>query len=84
MSRNISSASSLDTYETCRTKESLFGEQGQGVPMAGKVSLSEDMPVRCVSSWMGELLDSCPVANSSPPLLHSLVGMNNPPTTSIL
>ena len=26
---------------------------------------------------MGELLDSCPVANSSPPLLHSFVGIDN-------
>ena len=39
MSGNLSSDRSQDTYETCRTKGLLFGEQRS--PMTGKVCLSE-------------------------------------------
>ena len=41
----------------------LFGEQGSA--MVGKVCLSEDM-LDVYVSWLGELLDSCPEASSSP------------------
>ena len=49
----------------------------------GKQSSLVCRHVWCVWSWLGELLDSCPVlANSSSPLLHSFVGMHDPPWAS--
>ena len=46
-------------------------------------SLLVGMCVGCVWRRLGELFDSCPVANSSPPLLHSIVGICNPPNAAI-
>ena len=68
-----------DTYETCRTKGVLFGEQRS--TMAGKVACV-NMCWMCVM-MVGGLFDGFPVTNSSPPLLHSFVGIYSSPSTAI-
>ena len=82
MSGNLSSEKSQDTYNTCRTKGIFFGEQ-RSTTMNGRQSLFFWICVGYVWWWLGELFDSCPVANISPPLLHSVVGKHDPPTAII-
>ena len=64
------------TYESCVTKGLLFGEQRS--TMAGKVCLSECMLDSC-DCMLGRVYARL----SSLLLLHSFVGIHNPPAATI-
>ena len=82
-----------DTYET-RVAQKAFCKVNKGVQWQAKSDRLYSVHVldMCDDGW-GELFDSCPVANSSPALLHPFVGMasrhqlpdgilsENPPTS---
>ena len=63
-----------DTYET-RVAQKAFCKVNKGVQWQAKSDRLYSVHVldMCDDGW--ELFDSCPVANSSPALLHPFVGM---------